>query len=152
MRITFNHPGVRFNEPGYTFNDFSGPARRKLPCAFVFTSTPQISVCPPNATPPVRATFNQPLIRFNEPGYTFNDRFGPRKHGAPRVDVLTVVERVFVSPPGAGTPERITFNHRGVRFNEPGYTFNSMFGPRRVTLPQAFVSSHPAPATINATK
>lgn len=103
MRITFNHPGVRFNEPGFTFNDFSGPARRKTLTVFVFTDTPQISVCPPSASPPVRATFNQPFIRFNEPGYTFNDMLGPRKHGAPRVDVLTVVERVFVSPPGAGT-------------------------------------------------
>jgi len=152
VRITFNHPGVRFNEPGFTFNDFSGPSRRKLPCAFIFTKTDQAFVSPANAAPPVRATFNQPLIRFNEPGYTFNDMFGPRKQGAPRADVLTVVEQVFVSPPGAGAPERITFNHRGVRFNEPGYTFNSMFGPRRVTFPQVFVSRRPSPTTSNATK
>jgi hypothetical protein len=100
VRITFNHPGVRFNEPGFTFNDFSGPARRKTPTAFVFTKTPQISVCPPNASPPARATFNQPFVRFNE----------------------------------------------------PGYTFNSLFGPWKVTYPQVFVSSRPSPTTINATK
>jgi hypothetical protein len=96
MRITFNHPGVRFNEPGYTFNDFSGPARRKTPTAFVFTKTPQFSVCPPNTSPPVRATFNQPLIRFNEPGYTYNDIYGPLKRGSVRVDVFSATERVFV--------------------------------------------------------
>jgi len=151
-RITFNHPGIRFNEPGFTFNSFAGPARRRLPCVFVFTDTPQISVCPPNATPPIRATFNHRGVRFNEPGYTFNDIWGPRKQGTPRVDVFTVVEQVFVSPPGAGTPERIAFNHRGVRFNEPGFTFNSMWGPRKVTYPQVFVSRRPSPTTINATK
>lgn len=105
MRITFNHPGVRFNEPGYTFNSFSGPARRKLPCVFVFTKTHKAFVSPPNASPPVRATFNQRGVRFNEPGYKFNDIFGPRKQGTPRVDVLTVVDRVFVSPPAGARIE-----------------------------------------------